>query len=175
MAAEIPWWRALGLIETMRSVGFPRTGFVHHAARAAMGRGDPDSARRLSVNALDAIPDGGTVYAAIENVALAVELGDLDLARRIFAKAVPPGPTGRGYLSMLATATLAEAEGDAAAASASYEEAGTHFAARGWPWYRATALAGTGRCLVAMGATLRRVSRRCVRRAGSRSRFRRRR
>jgi tetratricopeptide (TPR) repeat protein len=140
-----------GLVEATRGVGFPRTGFVTFVAQAAMQRGDPAGARQLVVDALDALPEGGNVYAALENMSIAVELGDFELGRRILALAVPPGPTGRGYLSMLARAILAEAEGDAAAAHADFVDAGAYFTARGWAWYRANAMAGTGRCLVAMG------------------------
>ena len=138
------------LIEAAHNVGFPRTGFAQWGARAAIARNDPESARRLIVEAVDDLPEGGTVFAAIENVELAVELGDLDLGRKIMSRAVPPGPTGRGYLSMLARAILAEAEGDAAAAHADFAGAGAYFTARGWAWYRVNALAGAGRCLVAM-------------------------
>ncbi len=142
-----------GLVEAARGVGFPRTGFVIFLAQATLDRGDPEAARKMIGDALDALPDEATVYAAIENVGIALELGDLDLARRIMSRAVPPGPTGRGYLSMLAMAMLAEAEGDLASARAAYDDAGTYFAVRGWPWYTANALAGSGRCLVGEGST----------------------
>ena len=142
-----------GLVETARGVGFPRTGFVQWVARAAIDRNDPDAARRLVVDALDALPEGGTVYAAFENVELAIGLGDLELARRILATAVPPGPTARGYLSMLARAILAETEGDAAAAYADFAGAAAYFTARSWIWHQAAALAGAGRCLVMMDRT----------------------
>ena len=140
-----------GLVEAARNVGFPRTGFVQWVARPAIARNDRETARRLIVEALDDLPEGGNVFAAIENVGLAVDLGDLDLARRVMSRAVPPGPTGRGYLSMLARAILIEAEGDRAAAHADFAEAGAYFTAHGWVWYRANALAGAGRSLVAMG------------------------
>ena len=52
---------------------------------------------------------------------------------------------------MIARAILAEAEGDASAAHADFAEAGAYFTARGWTWYRANALAGAGRSLVALG------------------------
>ena len=91
-----------GLVEAVRGVGFPPTGFVFYVARAAMDRADPETARRLISDALDAIPVGGSVYSVIENMAVALDLGDLELGHRILDRAVPPGPTGRGYLSMLA-------------------------------------------------------------------------
>ena len=140
-----------GLVQAARNVGFPRTGFVQWVARAAIERDDPARARQLIADALDALPEGGTVFGAVENVVMAVDLSDLDLARRIISRTVPPGPTGRGYLSMLARAILAEAEGDASAAHADFAEAAAYFTARGWVWYRANALAGAGRSLVALG------------------------
>jgi class 3 adenylate cyclase/tetratricopeptide (TPR) repeat protein len=140
-----------GIIEAARSVGLPQTGFVSIAARAAIDRNDPDLARRMIVDALDTLPEGATVYAAVENVTAALAIDNRDLAHRILSRAVPPGPTGRGYLSMLATAIVDEADGEIAAAHAGFAEAETYFVARGWVWNRANALAGAGRCLVAMG------------------------
>jgi hypothetical protein len=139
------------MVEADLSVGLPRSGFAPVAARAALGRNDPELARRIIVDGLDAIREGATVYAAVDNVAVALDLDDLDLAHRILSKSVPPGPTGRGYLSMLATALVDEADGEIAAAHAGFAEAETYFEARGWVWLRANALAGVGRCLAAMG------------------------
>ena len=52
---------------------------------------------------------------------------------------------------MLATALVAEAAGDCAAAVPGFTEATAWFAARRWPMEHATGLAGIGRCQVAAG------------------------
>jgi len=58
---------------------------------------------------------------------------------------------GRGILSQLATALVLEAEGDIAAARPRFEAAADYFTEHGWVESNGDALAGLGRCQIALG------------------------
>jgi tetratricopeptide (TPR) repeat protein len=139
------------IIAQSLALGWPATPTANHAVRAAILRGDPDEARRVIDEAVDSIPEGTRTYSTLDLVRSARELGDLQLAHKVLARATPPGPSSRGQLTRLATAEVAEAEGSFAEAHSAFSEATTFFESHGWPMEHAIGLAGLGRCLVAMG------------------------
>ena len=138
------------LIGDPSAVGLPATVGAHVPAEAAFGAGDLAEARRL-VDHVATTAEPGMVFGALELVWVARRLGDLDLARRVLARAVPEGPTSRGVLTTLARAILAEAEGDPAGARDRYSAASDFFLARGWAFPSAFALMGAGRTNLALG------------------------
>ena len=93
------------------------------------------------------------MYGLVECVWAARRLGDQDLARRILSRAYPEDDSSRGQLTRLATALVAEADGDQVEALANYESALAFFTARRWAGSRLQALAWAGRTRLALGET----------------------
>ena len=139
------------LLEGARAHGFPIIFIAPLAAGAARVEGKPEYARRIVQEALDATPPGEVD--SVAHFVLACLLIDApDLARRALALGAVPDPMNDAE-TLLANALLAEVDGDFLTAQREFERAEAAFAALGWVPYRAHALAGLGRCLVAMQDT----------------------
>jgi class 3 adenylate cyclase/tetratricopeptide (TPR) repeat protein len=135
----------------MRGYGMPPTPPAGMEARDAIDRGDPEAARQIISESIDGTPAGASTYGTLTLVQMALQLGDIALAHKILTRAMPPGPSARGHLTLLATAEVAAADGDLEAAQAAFTEATTFFADHGWPHEQAIGLAGIGRCLAGLG------------------------
>ena len=121
-------------------------------ARAALG--ERDEALSLLVRLaetremLSSCPQLGLVLPS--EMRMAVELGDLDLARRLAAKTIAGRPLDDHTL-VLMSALEAEHEGRLDQAARQYAEAASRWRAFGAPYEEAQALLAHARCLVALG------------------------
>jgi class 3 adenylate cyclase/tetratricopeptide (TPR) repeat protein len=141
------------LMVEAQAVGLPASAGAGLAAMAALARGNVPAARVILTDAVDRTPEGRTIYGLVECVWAAQRLGDHTLARRVLSRAYPDDDSGRGQLTRLATALVAEAEGDHPGALVKYETAHAYFSARAWAGSRLQALAWAGRTLLALGKT----------------------
>jgi class 3 adenylate cyclase/tetratricopeptide (TPR) repeat protein len=98
--------------------------------------------------AISSCPHYGLVLPA--EVRMAVELGDLGLARRIAAKTVASRALD-GHTLVLFSALESEQEGEYDRAAQRFAEAASRWYAFGAPYEAAQARLGQGRCLVALG------------------------
>jgi tetratricopeptide (TPR) repeat protein len=142
-----------GLTEAAIAIGFRPYVPGGNIAQTAFANGDPEGARRIIGETLDFVNDGEWTTNAVVQVQLALAMEDLPLARRVLTKAYPEAgrSRGRGILSQLATALVLEAEGDIAAARPRFEAAADYFTEHGWVESNGDALAGLGRCQIALG------------------------
>jgi tetratricopeptide (TPR) repeat protein len=123
------------------------------AARLAFDRGDRSTALDFLRDLESRTRTGASLYRPNylpDVVAIALEAGAPELAAAFLATEYRP--TGRQSHSVVAAqATGAEHTGDIERALALYEEAATRWTKHGFVLGHAEALAGTGRCLVALG------------------------
>ena len=136
------------LVERARKAGWvpPSTGPIQ--AEAALADHDPASARDVLASAIDAIGAGGFFNDAAF-VRACLRAGALDLAGR--ALEIEGSPSAPDYERLTAQAQVAEAFGDLAAARAGYEQVVPELTRLGYVPKHAYALAGLGRCLIALG------------------------
>jgi len=116
--------------------------------------GDHESGCRLMEEAL-AIPEARVTQAFIaillpDMVRAACDAGDLELAERLFADAVPRFPYAE-HAQVAGRARLAEGRGQFEAALAGYRDAAARWAAFTIPLEEGHARLGAARCLVALG------------------------
>ena len=122
------------------------------AARSALNLGDQDAARAMVATTVTRVPEGRWITGAVQNVNVAVEVGDLDLAHAVLAKAFPDDDsTARGLMTRLATGLVLEAQGNLVEAARNFAETAAFFDERGFVVERLLALFGLGRCRVATG------------------------
>ncbi len=136
------------LASLSRSLGrtYALEALLPHAARLAMRQARSSLAASLLEELLEAGIAAGHLYSGPESARAAVEVGRPDLARRLLDLAVPIARrTG------LADAVVAEAEGHIAAARDWNAKAVEMTRAVGNIPDEAHALAGLGRCLLALG------------------------
>jgi len=142
------------LLSDARAVGMQPGIGGNAAAAVALVQGDRDEARRIIVDTVAAIPAGGWMFGAMDLVRIALELGDIELARSVLEKSIPEdGPNIRHALTRLGTALVLEAEGDLAGALDRYIPMNARFEQLGWPATQVVALAGLGRTRIALGET----------------------
>lgn len=142
-----------GLTEAAIAIGFRPYVPGANVAQAALANGDPERARRVIRETLDLVGEGEATTGAVLHVQMALAMGDLPLARQVLTKAYPETGVarGRGILSQLATALVLEAEGDIDAARPRFQAAADYFTEHGWVESGGDALAGLGRCQIAVG------------------------
>ena len=142
-----------GLTEEAIAIGFRPYIPGGTVAVAALVNGDTEGARRIVGETLDFVNDGEWTTNAVVHVQVALALGDLPLAHRVLAKSYPESghSRGRGILTGLATALVLEAEGEVDAARPRFQAAADYFIEHGWAESSGDALAGLGRCQVALG------------------------
>jgi hypothetical protein len=119
-------------------------------ADCATAAQDTAAARRLLASALD-VTSPGTFRSDGRFVRACLRAGDLSLARRVLD--IEPGPSAPAHERLTARAQVAEASRDLAAARARYEQVIPDLARLGYEPEHAHALAGLGRCLLALGET----------------------
>jgi tetratricopeptide (TPR) repeat protein len=138
-------------LESMaRDIGAPPTWVAPVVAEAAVARGDTEGARRALAAALDATP-GGELWNLSRFVLACLRVRAPDLARRAFATGASRKETATER--QVGRAILAEIDLDAAAARIGYHEAAATSHSVGSQPEEAVALAGLGRCLLALGET----------------------
>jgi class 3 adenylate cyclase/tetratricopeptide (TPR) repeat protein len=115
------------------------------AALLAVRQGKRSLAASLLEELIDACPGVGNIFPAVEACEAAVEAGRVDLARVV--RDLAPRPVRRGGLP---DAIVAEAEGDHEASRGWYARAVDDSRAVGDVPQEARALAGLGRCLLAL-------------------------
>jgi class 3 adenylate cyclase/tetratricopeptide (TPR) repeat protein len=149
---------AIGSTDSLASIasdlGAPPTWLAPFVAEAAVARGDPGGAQRVLAEALAATPSG-ELFFPHSFVRACIRAGAPELARRALAI---------GYKEIsddtrAAEATVVEIDGDFGAARAGYERLVGSCHSRGAVPEEAYALAGLGRCLLALGETNEGVSR----------------
>jgi class 3 adenylate cyclase/tetratricopeptide (TPR) repeat protein len=133
-----------------RDVGYLPTWAAPIIAEAAMRERDVGAARAVLAEALEATADGEFRNDACF-VRACLRAGALDLARQ--ALGIAAVPSARDLDRPIAMAIVAEAVGDLAAAKAGYETLAPRLARFGYVPEHAYALAGLGRCLLALGET----------------------
>jgi tetratricopeptide (TPR) repeat protein len=142
-----------GLTEEAIAIGFRPYVPGGNVALASFVRGDREGARRIIGETLDFVNDGEWTTNAAVLVQIALALDDLPLAHRVLAKSYPETgrSRGRGFLTQLSTALVFEAEGDLDAARPRFQAAADYFTEHDWVESNGDALAGLGRCQVALG------------------------
>ena len=136
------------------------------AAQVRLERGDmvgPRDDLASTARDVDAVPteaveasSPGEVISVVRYVRACLRAGAPELARRALAVAAPRTAAAE---RSAAEAMIAEAEGDVTAARAGYARAAGSFEERGDVYELAYALAGLGRCLVALGETEKGITR----------------
>jgi tetratricopeptide (TPR) repeat protein len=139
------------LLRGARDHGFPMIYIAPLAAEAAVAEGEPETARRLLVQALDETPPG-EIDRISSFVRASLASDALDLATRALASGAPLDEMNEAE-TLLAEGMVAEAEGDVSTARDGFERAELALGGIGWVPLRAYALSGLGRCLVALGQT----------------------
>jgi class 3 adenylate cyclase/tetratricopeptide (TPR) repeat protein len=140
------------LVAQAAAIGFRRYVPAAVVVMAAFARGDHAAARRGIVEALESIPDGEHIVGTIPLIQTALAMGDLPLARQVLGKTVPAlSEGGRSGLSELAIGLVLEAEGDLAGALHRFETSHAFLHEHGWVEAGGQALAGIGRCRIALG------------------------
>jgi class 3 adenylate cyclase/tetratricopeptide (TPR) repeat protein len=142
------------LVTDGRAFGYPASFGAGEASEAALVEGRVDDVRRIIGTALDATPEGGFVLDPYSFVRTSLRIGDHDLAHRVLTRAEPPAANLDGAISLLARATLAEAEGATEAAAEDFDRAASIVADPMFPEMLGHARAGLGRCLLALGKTV---------------------
>jgi len=146
-----------GLESMARDLGAPPTWVAPVVAEAALARGDAEGARRALAEALEATPEG-EVWNPHRFVLACLRTGAPDLARR--ALATGASPHGNiGVEGQVAETIVAEINRDFVAARAGYRRAAAVSHSVGSPPEEAIALAGLGRCLLALGENVEGVAR----------------
>jgi hypothetical protein len=130
-------------------VGLDAAHFAPTVAEVARDGGRPEIARLVIADALDATPE---TIATAGLVRASLRAGSPGLARRALAIKRQPCPTGDAEAEA-AEAMLAEAEGDVEGARDGFVRATRLFARLEMIPEEAYALAGLGRCLLALGET----------------------
>jgi tetratricopeptide (TPR) repeat protein len=130
----------------MGTFGYP---YWWMGAEVALAHGDIETARALLAEALDTFGDDN-VWSPVPFVRACIRAGASELARRALLQGVSPE-----YAASLpmARTMLAEVDGDLRVAHDGYERASDVSADRGELPEHAYALAGLGRCLLALGKT----------------------
>jgi class 3 adenylate cyclase/tetratricopeptide (TPR) repeat protein len=127
------------------------------AAEAELVEGDVAAARAILAEAVDGLSPGGLDLPA-PIVRACLRAGAPDLARRALAIGTTPARASVAE-TLSAEGMLAEADGDTATARDRYARAAFELARLGMAPEHAYALAGLGRCLVALGARAEGVAR----------------
>ena len=122
-----------------------------YAAELALAEGDRPTAGALLLELADSAADGG-LFESSPAVRTSLRLGDVDLARRFELEPDTDLPVDR-HDRRMAQAMLLEAGGDLAAASSAYATSVQSWRAFGDVVEEANALAGLGRCAIALGET----------------------
>ena len=131
-----------------RDLGTPPTWAAHVVAEAAVARGDAEGARRALAEALAATPDG-ELWDPAQFVRACIRAGAPELARRSLA--IGANPQAPSAETQAAEAMVAEIDEDFVAARMRFTRAAASFhSLRALP-DEAYALAGLGRCLLALG------------------------
>ena len=136
------------LASMARDLGTPPTWAAHVVAEAAVARGDAEGARRALAEALAATPDG-ELWDPAQFVRACIRAGAPELARRSLA--IGASPQLHSAETQAAEAMVAEIDEDFVAARMGFTRiAASYHSLRGLP-DEAYALAGLGRCLLALG------------------------
>ncbi|MEA2555817.1 MAG: hypothetical protein QOI60_1148 [Actinomycetota bacterium] len=129
-------------------VGTPPSDSAPIAADAASAQGDLQAARELLQDGLTQTPEG-ELYDIARYVRSCLFANAPDLAHRAFATGTPPSPWNEAKI-VAAQAMLDEADQDCSAARDRFRAAAAAFEDLGDVHEAAHALAGLGRCLVAL-------------------------
>ena len=139
-----------GLESMARDSGAPPTWVAPVVAEAAVARGDADGARRALAVALDATP-ARELWNLARFVLACFRIEAPDLARRAIATGANPKVSA--VERQVGEAILAEIDRDFASARIGYQAAAASYDSVASLPEEAVALAGLGRCLLAMGET----------------------
>jgi tetratricopeptide (TPR) repeat protein len=129
-------------------VGTPPSDSAPIAADAASAQGDLQAARELLQDGLTQTPEG-ELYDIARYVRSCLFANAPDLAHRAFATGTPPSPWNEAKI-VAAQAMLDEADQDCSAARDRFRAAAAAFEDLGDVHEAAHALAGLGRCLIAL-------------------------
>jgi hypothetical protein len=137
------------MLDAITEAGYPPVFVAAVVAEAALAEAGSGAARRVLADAIAGTPPGELQGPAVL-VRACLRAGAPDLAARALALGVAPGFSS-DVEAAAAAALLAEATGDPVAARGGFALAAAGFGRRGDVHEQAHALAGLGRCQLALG------------------------
>ena len=144
-----PTGRLEDLYQVAGKIGFPLSTAAPVVAQAALATGNPGAARRVLQDAIRGTPCG-ELLGASPFVRLCLRVDVSEIARQAIECGAPSNPWEMAHVTA-GVAMLAEADGDLGAGREAYLRAAESFDRFGAAPERAYALAGLGRCLLALG------------------------
>ena len=145
-----PIGSAADLASMAHDLDQPPTWVASIVAEEAVARANPEEARRTLAEALDATPDG-ELWGPSHFVRACLRAGAPELARR--SVEIGANPNLPQEEMQAAEAMVAEVDGELVTARMGYESVAASCYSLGCPPDEAYALAGLGRCLLALGET----------------------